>query len=82
MTFEERAEFLMQSIESHDRQLAEVIENGAKTDARIDALTVRLDTLGARVDALTASTQLLMQAMAGLVEHTANHARRIERLEA
>jgi hypothetical protein len=78
MTIDERIEFLMQSIESHDRQIGELTENGAKLDARLNALS-------ATVDRLAETTQLnfdrLTQAMMGLTDHTADHGRRITRLE-
>ena len=67
MTIEERIEFLMQSIESHDRQIGELTENAAKLDAR---LTSRLDILAANLDRFRQTSQLnfdrLTQAMMGL----------------
>jgi ABC-type transporter Mla subunit MlaD len=92
MTVDERIEFLMQSIESHDRQIGELVERMDKTTANIDALGTRVDALGTKVDALGAKvdklvdiTQLnfdrLTTAMLGLTEHVADHQRRIEKLE-
>lgn len=40
-----RVEFLMQAIESHDRQIAELVENGARLDARIAAQSANIDKL-------------------------------------
>jgi hypothetical protein len=78
MTLDERIEFLMQSIESHDRQIGELVD-------RMDKTTVNIDALGARVDKFVETTQLnfdrLTTAMLGLTEHVADHQRRIERLE-
>ena len=78
MTLDERIEFLMQSIESHDRQIGELVE-------RMDKTTVNIDALGTRVDKFVETTQLnfdrLTTAMLGLTEHVADHQRRIERLE-
>jgi|GEM_PF-2882514 len=85
MTIDERLEFLMQSIESHDRQIGELTENGAKLDTRLDALASRMDTLAKNVDVFREITQLnfdrLTQAMMGLTGHVADHGRRIGRLE-
>jgi ABC-type transporter Mla subunit MlaD len=92
MTVEARIEFLMQSIESHDRQIGELVERMDKTTANIDALGGRVDALGGRVDALgekvdrlVETTQLnfdrLTTAMMGLTNHVADHQRRIDRLE-
>jgi hypothetical protein len=71
-------EFLMQSIELHDRQIGELVERQDKTTANIDAL-------GVRVDKLAETAQLnfdrLTKAMIGLTEHVADHRRRIESLE-
>ena len=38
MTFEEKMEFLRQSIESHDRQLGEITDQQAETGRQIGAL--------------------------------------------
>jgi hypothetical protein len=85
MTLDERIEFLMQSIESHDRQIGELVERMDKTTVNIDAMGTRVDSLGAKVDKLVETTQLnfdrLTTAMLGLTEHVADHQRRIERLE-
>jgi hypothetical protein len=85
MTIDERIEFLMQSIESHDRQMAELVENGARVDARLDTLTTRLDNFTANVDRFREMTQLnfdrLTQAMMGLTEHIVDHQRRITDIE-
>lgn len=78
MTIEERVEFLIQSIESHDRQIGELVE-------KIDKTTGNIDALGMRVDRLAETTQLnfdrLTKAMLGLTEHVTDHRRRIENLE-
>jgi chromosome segregation ATPase len=85
MTVDERIEFLMQSIESHDRQIGELVERMDKTAANIDALGSKVDALSTKVDKLVETTQLnfdrLTTAMLGLTEHVADHQRRIERLE-
>lgn len=43
--FEQRMQFLLHSIESHDRQIAELVENGARLDARIAAQSANIDKL-------------------------------------
>ena len=82
---DERIEFLMQSIASHDRQLGELVERMDKTAANIDALGIRVDVLTANVDRYVAATQLnfdrLITAMMGLTDHVADHQRRLEKLE-
>jgi methyl-accepting chemotaxis protein len=85
MTVEERVEFLTQSIESHDRQLGELVERMDRLTVSVDKTTSNIDALGMRVDRLAETTQLnfdrLTAAMMGLTEHVANHQRRIEDLE-
>jgi len=92
MTIEERVEFLMQSIESHDRQIGELVERMDQTGERMDQLvgrmdqtTSNIDALGAKVDKLAETTQLnfdrLTTAMLALTDHVADHRRRIEKLE-
>jgi hypothetical protein len=78
MSIDERIEFLMQSIESHDRQIGELVE-------RMDRTTANIDSLGVKVDKMAEITQLnfdrLTTAMLALNEHVADHQRRIENLE-
>ena len=85
MTIDERIEFLMQSIESHDRRIAELMEHGAKVDTRLDTLAERLDNFTADVDKFRETTQLnfdrLTKAMMGLTDHMVNHQQRIANLE-
>jgi hypothetical protein len=85
MTIEERVEFLTQSIESHGRQIGELVERMDRTTANIDALTGRVDALTVRLDRFAEMTQLnfdrLTKAMMGLVDHVADHGRRITALE-
>ena len=85
MTIDERIEFLMQSIESHDRQIGELAERMDELAERMDKTTANIDALGTRVDKLAETTQLnfdrLTAAMMGLTEHVADHQRRIEKLE-
>jgi hypothetical protein len=85
-------EFLMQSIESHDRQLGELAERMDTATANIiamgkrgDALDARVDRLAERVDNLVETTQLnfdrLTKAMMGLTDHVVDHQHRLEDLE-
>jgi hypothetical protein len=78
MTIDERIEFLMQSIESHDRQIGELVE-------RMDKTTANIEALGLRMDKVAETTQLnfdrLARAMTGLTDPVADHQRRIEHLE-
>jgi len=52
MTIDERIEYLMQSIESHDRQIAELTDNVAVTSASVRNLTSTVDNLSETVDNL------------------------------
>ena len=85
MTLDERVEFLTQSIESHDRQIGETVENIDRLTVKLDSLTVKLDSLTVKLDKLAETTQLnfdrLSTAMLGLTSHAIDHQRRIEQLE-
>ena len=78
MTLDERIEFLMQSIESHDRQIGELVEWDGKQAERIKALDARLDRF---IEMTQLNFDRLTSAMMGLTEHTADHQHRIEKLE-
>jgi len=87
MTIDERIEFLMQSIESHDRQIGELMERMDKTAANIDAmgttidamgttvnaLGTRVDALGARVDRFVETTQLNFDRLTTAMMGLTNH---------
>ncbi len=45
MTIEERMEFVMRCIESHDRQIGELVDGLAQLKIRMDTLTVNVETL-------------------------------------
>jgi chromosome segregation ATPase len=45
MTIEERIEFLMQSIESHDRQIGELTEHATAHDARMTRIEDAIEKL-------------------------------------
>ncbi len=45
MTWDEQAEFLRQSIESHDRQIGELTESAAKNDRQIGKLIGAIEKL-------------------------------------
>lgn len=67
MDFEQRAEFILQSIESHDRQLGE--------------LTDRMSTLTANVEKLVVMSNRDAIDIAALARIAEAHQRRLERLE-
>ncbi|HWF11726.1 MAG TPA: hypothetical protein VG297_24830 [Bryobacteraceae bacterium] len=56
MSFEERAEFLMQSIESHDRQIGELTDqvrsNAAEHDRQISQLRDQMRNIMQAIDKL------------------------------
>jgi len=74
MTIDERIEYLMQSIESHDRQIAELTDNVALMSAEVRNLS---DT--------ATRTLTAVNTLAGVVNVLAdaanNHERRLLRLE-
>jgi hypothetical protein len=78
MTFEEKVEFLMQSIASHDRQLGELTDSVRANDRHIEAM-------GEHVKRLAEVTQVnfdrLTRAMTGLTDIVADHERRIGKIE-
>jgi hypothetical protein len=45
MSFEERMEYVLRSIESHDRQIGELFDGLAQQKVNIDALTRNVKTL-------------------------------------
>jgi hypothetical protein len=74
MTSEQWIEFLRHSIESHDRQIAELVENGARLDARIAAQSANIDKL------VEVSNQdaIAIRALAAIAER---HQERLDRIE-
>jgi len=52
MSIEERMEFVLRSIESHDRQIGDLVDGLAQTKAQIDTLAVRIDSLASSVETL------------------------------
>lgn len=50
MSIEERMEFVLRSIESHDRQIGDLVDGLAQTKAQIDTLAVRIDSLASSVE--------------------------------
>jgi hypothetical protein len=89
MTFEEKVEFLMQSIASHDRQLGELTDSVRAHDRQIVALGEKIEAmdrrLASRVERLAEVAQLnfdrLTKAMTGLTDIVADHERRIGKIE-
>jgi uncharacterized coiled-coil protein SlyX len=45
MSFDERMEFLLRSIESHDRQIGELVDGLAQLKTRVDTLTGNVEML-------------------------------------
>jgi len=74
MSFEERMEFVLRSIESHDRQIGELFDGLAQQKVSIDALTRNIDTL-VRVSNRDAVDILRLANIAD------NHEKRIDRIE-
>jgi Tfp pilus assembly protein PilN len=74
MTPEQWIEFLRHSIESHDRQIAELVENGARLDARIAAQS-------ANIDKLVEVTNKDADAIRRLAAIAERHEQRLDRIE-
>jgi hypothetical protein len=72
--FDRRMEFLMQSIESHDRQIAELVDNGTRLDGRISAL-------GDKIDKLVEVTNQDANAIRTLAHIAELHQNRLDRIE-
>ena len=74
MTIDERMEFMFRSIESHDRQIGELVDGLAQLKSRVDTLTGNIETL---VKVSNRDGVDILK-LANLAE---NHQRRIENLE-
>jgi hypothetical protein len=92
MNFEEQAEFLVQSIASHDRQIGELTDGLAQTrsllndyiaESRESTKEMKLAIAESRetTKEMKLAISRLATAMHGLNEHTIDHKTRIERLE-
>ncbi len=81
MTIDERIEFLMQSAESHDRQIGELTEQIAKIGEKINKNADAIDNLAKRFDGLTILMAELLGAVKTVAEGVENHERRISTLE-
>jgi hypothetical protein len=85
MNFEEQAEFLMQSIASHDRQIGELTDGMAQLKDGLGQTRSMLHDYIAESRESTKEMKLaisrLATAMHGLNEHVTDHKTRIERLE-
>ncbi|HKD08981.1 MAG TPA: hypothetical protein VKB79_23965 [Bryobacteraceae bacterium] len=78
MTFEERMEYLRQSIESHDRQIGELTDQMGAWGKRAEAFDERLNRFA---ELTQLNFDRLTKAMTGLTNLVANHERRIGKLE-
>ena len=85
MTWEESAEFVRHSIESHDRQLGELTDRMAETDRRIAETSAQIKETDRLMREGWARTDLnfdrLTTAMTALTEHVGALGRRVEKLE-
>ena len=85
MTTEEWIEFLRHSIESHDRQIAELVENGARLDARMAAqnaaLAARIAAQSENIDKLIQVTNDDANAIRTLARIAELHQNRLDRME-
>ena len=79
--FDRRMEFLMQSIESHDRQIAEVVENGGRLDARIAAQSALIAAQRENIDKLVEVTNEDANAIRTLARIAELHQKRLDRIK-
>jgi ABC-type transporter Mla subunit MlaD len=61
MTIDERVEFLMQSIESHDRQIGELTDRIGQIGDTVDKLGDKVDKLADKVDKVTDAVATLVR---------------------
>jgi ABC-type transporter Mla subunit MlaD len=81
MTIEERIEFLMQSIESHDRQIGELTDQIGELKNQIKAHDGQIGELRAMTGQVLTSVATLASTVGTLADVANNHERRITRIE-
>ncbi len=81
MTIDKRIEFLMQSTESHDRQIGELTEKVDRISLTVDRLSATIETLSGTMGQLLASVTTLAGTVGVLADVANNHERRISRIE-
>ena len=85
MTIEQRFEFLFASIESHNQQIGKIAELQARNTREIAELRASMregfERLEKSIERTEQNVNRLALEMFGLVEHAADHARRLEKLE-
>lgn len=52
MSIDERMEFVLRSIEAHDRQIGELVDGLSQLKAQVDALTGTVNTLAGNIETL------------------------------
>ena len=81
----QKRDFIMHSIESHNQQLGELAESQARAEREIAQMRRHAAESQVRIDAGWDRVQLnfdrLTRAMTGLAEHSANHSRRLKALD-
>jgi len=81
MTIEERIEFLMQSAESHDRQIGELTDGLIKLGGKVDQLTGKVDQLTDAVAALVRVTNEDATDISALARIAQAHETRLSAIE-
>ncbi|HEY3824976.1 MAG TPA: hypothetical protein VGL82_10470 [Bryobacteraceae bacterium] len=79
--FDQRMEFVLHSIESHDRQIAELVDNGARLDVRIAANAAQIAAQSANIDKLVQVTNQDADAIRRLAAIAERHEARLNRVE-
>ena len=74
-------EYLLQSIESHDRQIAELVENSARRDAQIAAHSAQLAIQSANIDKLVQVANEDGEHIRTLAAIAHRHQERLDRIE-
>ena len=79
--FDHRMEFLLQSIASHDRQIAELVDHSARLDAQIAANSAQIAAQTANIDRLVQVTNEDANAIRTLARIADLHQKRLDRIE-
>jgi len=81
MSFEERMEFVLRSIESHDRQIGELFDGLAQQKELGAALHEEVRTLTRNIETLVKVSNRDAVDILRLANIAGNHEKRIERIE-
>ena len=81
MSIDDRMEFVLRSIESHDRQIGELVDGLSQLVDGLSQLKVRVDTLTGNIETLVKVSNRDGVDILKLANIAENHDKRIEDLE-